>query len=59
MNDKYLGNIQRNGTYSLVPWIGAGKVTSEKFTGIQRVDLFGVSKIDSPKIWEELGRIWF
>ncbi|GMF06995.1 unnamed protein product [[Candida] boidinii] len=55
-NDKYLGNIQRNGTYSVVPRMSAGEVTPEKLiaigqiakkfdvytkiTGAQRVDLF-------------------
>ena len=74
-NDKYLGNIQRNGTYSIVPRMSAGEVTPEKLvaigeiarkydlytkiTGAQRVDLFGASKSDLPKIWEELGKYGF
>lgn len=69
-NDKYLGNIQRDGTYSVVPRISAGEITPEKLvsigliakkynvytkiTGAQRVDLFGVSKPDLPKIWKDL-----
>lgn len=69
-NDKFLGNIQRNGTYSVVPRMSAGEITPEKLiaigeiakkydlytkiTGGQRVDLFGALKQDLPKIWEEL-----
>ncbi|CAA7260243.1 unnamed protein product [Cyclocybe aegerita] len=69
-NDKYLANIQRNGTYSVVPRIPAGEITpvklkaiavvAEKYglytkiTGGQRIDLFGANKQDLPDIWEEL-----
>lgn len=69
-NDRYLGNIQRNGTYSVIPRMSAGEITPEKLiaigniaqkydlytkiTGAQRVDLFGALKQDLPKIWEEL-----
>ncbi|CDR46561.1 CYFA0S24e00144g1_1 [Cyberlindnera fabianii] len=69
-NDRYLGNIQRNGTYSVVPRMSAGEITPEKLiaigqiakkydlytkiTGGQRIDLFGALKQDLPKIWEEL-----
>ncbi|KAJ3370062.1 hypothetical protein HDU91_006617 [Kappamyces sp. JEL0680] len=69
-NDKYLGNIQRNGTYSVVPRIPAGEITPEKLivlgeiakkynlytkiTGGQRIDLFGAHKQDLPDIWEAL-----
>ncbi|CCH42866.1 nitrite reductase (NAD(P)H) large subunit [Wickerhamomyces ciferrii] len=69
-NDKFLGNIQRNGTYSVIPRMSGGEITPEKLisigniaqkydlytkiTGAQRVDLFGALKQDLPKIWEEL-----
>lgn len=70
-NDRYLGNIQRNGTYSVVPRIPGGEITpakllaigrvAEKYslytkiTGGQRIDLFGARKQDLPAIWAELG----
>jgi NAD(P)H-nitrite reductase large subunit len=69
-NDKYLGNIQRNGTYSVVPRIPGGEITPSKLivlgevaerfklytkiTGGQRIDLFGARKQDLPDIWEAL-----
>ncbi|KAF7350461.1 NAD(P)H nitrite reductase [Mycena venus] len=56
-NDRFLGNIQRNGTFSVIPRIAAGEVTPDgiiaigqvakkyglytKITGAQRIDLFG------------------
>jgi len=69
-NDRYLANIQRNGTYSVVPRIAGGEITAEKLivigevakqfdlytkiTGAQRVDLFGAHLDDLPKIWKIL-----
>lgn len=69
-NDRYLANIQRNGTYSVVPRIAGGEITPEKLivigevakqfdlytkiTGAQRVDLFGAHLNDLPKIWKIL-----
>ncbi|KAG2363511.1 hypothetical protein BDR07DRAFT_1483621 [Suillus spraguei] len=69
-NDKYLANIQRNGTFSVVPRIAGGEITPDKLivlgqvankyklyskiTGAQRIDLFGAHKQDLPDIWEEL-----
>jgi nitrite reductase (NADH) large subunit len=69
-NDRYLANIQRNGTYSVVPRVAAGEITPEKLivigevakefnlytkiTGAQRVDLFGAHLNDLPKIWKIL-----
>nr|WP_315253751.1 nitrite reductase large subunit NirB [uncultured Flavobacterium sp.] len=69
-NDRYLANIQRNGTYSVVPRIAGGEITPEKLiiigevakqfdlytkiTGAQRVDLFGAHLDDLPKIWKIL-----
>ncbi|KAF8165052.1 NADPH nitrite reductase [Crassisporium funariophilum] len=74
-NDKYLANIQRNGTYSVIPRIPAGEITpaklmalgvvAEKYglytkvTGGQRIDLFGANKQDLPDIWEQLGSVGF
>jgi nitrite reductase (NADH) large subunit len=69
-NDRYLANIQKNGTYSVVPRIPGGEITPDKLiilgqvakkynlytkiTGGQRIDLFGAHVGDLPEIWEEL-----
>ncbi len=69
-NDRYLANIQKGGTYSVVPRIPGGEITPEKLivigevakkyglytkiTGGQRIDLFGAHVADLPAIWEEL-----
>lgn len=69
-NDKYLANIQRNGTYSVVPRIAGGEITPDKLivigevakkydlytkvTGGQRIDLFGAQLHQLPHIWKEL-----
>lgn len=69
-NDRFLANIQRGGTYSVVPRIPGGEITPEKLivigkiarkydlytkiTGAQRIDLFGAHLNDLPLIWEEL-----
>ncbi|WP_338767542.1 nitrite reductase large subunit NirB [Massilia sp. METH4] len=69
-NDYYLGNIQKDGTYSVVPRMPGGEVTPDgliavgqvakkyglytKITGGQRVDLFGARVDELPAIWEEL-----
>ena len=69
-NDYYLANIQRDGTYSVVPRMPGGEVTPDgliavgevakkyglytKITGGQRVDLFGARVEQLPFIWEEL-----
>jgi len=69
-NDRYLANIQRGGTYSVVPRIAGGEITPEKLivigevakkyklytkiTGGQRIDLFGARVDQLPDIWEEL-----
>ena len=69
-NDKFLANIQRNGTYSVVPRIPGGEITPDKLivigevakaynlytkiTGGQRIDLFGAELNDLPAIWKEL-----
>ncbi len=69
-NDRYLANIQRNGTYSVVPRVAAGEITPKqllamgriaqkydlytKITGGQRIDMFGAKLHELPLIWEEL-----
>jgi nitrite reductase (NADH) large subunit len=69
-NDAYLANIQRNGTYSVVPRIPGGEITPEKLivigevardfglytkiTGGQRIDLFGARMEELPAIWTRL-----
>lgn len=69
-NDYFLGNIQKDGTYSVVPRMAGGEVTADgliavgtvakkyglytKITGGQRVDLFGARVEQLPLIWEEL-----
>ncbi|ODV96270.1 hypothetical protein PACTADRAFT_2561 [Pachysolen tannophilus NRRL Y-2460] len=74
-NDRMLGNMQRNGTYSVVPRCSAGEITPEKLialgqiakkfdlytkiTGGQRIDLFGAKKQDLIQIWEDLNEAGF
>lgn len=69
-NDRYLANIQKGGTYSVVPRIPGGEITPEKLivigqvakqynlytkiTGGQRIDMFGAHVGDLPAIWEQL-----
>ena len=69
-NDYYLGNIQKDGSYSVVPRMPGGEVTADgliavgmvakkyglytKITGGARVDLFGARVEQLPLIWEEL-----
>jgi nitrite reductase (NADH) large subunit len=69
-NDRFLANIQKGGTYSVVPRVPGGEITPEKLiaigsvakkyklytkiTGGQRIDLFGAHLNDLPAIWEEL-----
>lgn len=69
-NDRFLANIQKGGTYSVVPRVPGGEITPEKLviigqvaekynlytkiTGGQRIDMFGAHLIDLPKIWGEL-----
>lgn len=72
-NDRALANMQRGGTYSVVPRVPGGEISPEqlialgntakkfglysKVTGAQRIDLFGAAKWDLPEIWEDLGRV--
>ena len=69
-NDTFMANMQKNGTYSIVPRIPGGEITPDKLivlgevakqynlytkiTGGQRVDLFGATLSELPKIWEQL-----
>lgn len=72
-NDRSLANMQRGGSYSVVPRVPGGEITPEqlvqmgltakkyglysKITGGQRIDFFGASKYQLPDIWEELGSV--
>lgn len=69
-NDRFLANIQKGGTYSVVPRIPGGEITPDKLmvigsvakkynlytkiTGGQRIDMFGAHLSDLPSIWDEL-----
>ncbi len=69
-NDFFLANIQKNGTYSVVPRVPGGEITGDKLmvlgrlakkynlytkiTGGQRVDLFGAKLHQLPLIWRDL-----
>jgi nitrite reductase (NADH) large subunit len=69
-NDHFLANLQRDGTYSVVPRVPGGEITPEKLivlgevardfdlytkvTGGQRIDLFGARVDDLPEIWARL-----
>ncbi|KZN14837.1 nitrite reductase large subunit NirB [Marinomonas sp. TW1] len=69
-NDRFLANMQKDGSYSIVPRIPGGEITPEKLivlgqvakdyglytkiTGGQRIDLFGATLPQLPEIWEKL-----
>ena len=69
-NDHFLANIQRNGSYSIVPRVPGGDITPEqliligeiardfnlytKITGGQRIDMFGARVDELPEIWRRL-----
>ena len=69
-NDHFLANIQRNGSYSVVPRVPGGDITPEhliligeiardfglytKITGGQRIDMFGARVDQLPEIWRRL-----
>ncbi len=69
-NDHFLANLQRDGTYSVVPRVPGGEITPDqlialgevakefglytKITGGQRIDLFGARVDQLPDIWRRL-----
>ncbi|MFF4171926.1 nitrite reductase large subunit NirB [Streptomyces sp. NPDC001744] len=69
-NDHFLANLQRNGSYSVVPRVPGGEITPDKLivigevardfglytkiTGGQRIDLFGARVDQLPAIWSRL-----
>jgi nitrite reductase (NADH) large subunit len=69
-NDSFLANIQRDGTYSVIPRIPGGEITPDKLivlgevakefglytkiTGAQRIDLLGARVDQLPHIWQKL-----
>lgn len=69
-NDTFMANMQKDGTYSVVPRIAGGEITPEKLivlgevgkeynlytkiTGGQRIDLFGARLNQLPEIWGKL-----
>jgi len=69
-NDVFLGNMQKDGTYSVVPRVPGGEITPDKLivlgevakefdlytkvTGGQRIDLFGAQLHELPTIWSRL-----
>jgi nitrite reductase (NADH) large subunit len=69
-NDYFLANMQKDGTYSVVPRVPGGEITAEKLivlgevarrfglytkiTGGQRIDLFGAQVHQLPLIWADL-----
>ncbi len=69
-NDAFLANIQKDGTYSVIPRIPGGEITPDKLiaigqiakdfglytkiTGAQRIDLLGASVEQLPVIWKQL-----
>jgi nitrite reductase (NADH) large subunit len=69
-NDYFLANLQKDGSYSVVPRVPGGEITPDKLlviaqvakkyqlytkiTGGQRIDLFGAQVNQLPLIWGEL-----
>ncbi|RBM19050.1 nitrite reductase large subunit NirB [Streptomyces sp. PT12] len=69
-NDHFLANLQKNGSYSVVPRVPGGEITPEKLivigevardfglytkiTGGQRIDMFGARVDQLPRIWARL-----
>ncbi|PCS22923.1 nitrite reductase large subunit NirB [Candidatus Enterovibrio escicola] len=69
-NDIFLGNMQKDGTYSVVPRVAGGEIMPDKLialgqvakqynlytkiTGGQRIDLFGAQLHQLPEIWKVL-----
>lgn len=69
-NDRFLANIQKDGSYSIVPRVAGGEITPRqliaigeiaqkyrlytKITGGQRIDMLGAQVHELPLIWREL-----
>ncbi len=69
-NDHFLANLQRDGSYSVVPRVPGGEITPDqliaigsiakefglytKITGGQRIDMFGARVDQLPLIWRQL-----
>jgi len=69
-NDHFLANLQKNGTYSIIPRVPGGELPADKLialgnvakqfglytkiTGGQRIDLFGARVEQLPLIWKDL-----
>jgi nitrite reductase (NADH) large subunit len=69
-NDNFLANLQKDGTYSVIPRIAGGEITPDKLivigevakkydlytkiTGGQRIDMLGARVEQLPNIWQEL-----
>ncbi|WP_154115905.1 nitrite reductase large subunit NirB [Vibrio cincinnatiensis] len=69
-NDAFMANLQKDGSYSVVPRVAGGEITPDKLivlgevakrydlytkiTGGQRVDLFGAQMEQLPEIWQTL-----
>lgn len=69
-NDRVMANMQKDGTYSVVPRIPGGEITPEKLivigevardfglytkiTGGQRIDMFGARLEQLPAVWTRL-----
>ncbi len=69
-NDHFLANLQRDGTYSVIPRVPGGEITPDqliaigsiakdfglytKITGAQRIDMFGARVDQLPHIWKRL-----
>lgn len=69
-NDAFMANLQKDGSYSVVPRVAGGEITPDKLialgevakkydlytkiTGGQRVDLFGAQVEQLPDIWQAL-----
>ncbi|MDN3351418.1 nitrite reductase large subunit NirB [Actinomadura sp. DC4] len=74
-NDHFLANLQKNGTYSVVPRVPGGEISPEKLivigevarefglytkiTGAQRIDMFGARVEQLPRIWRRLSEAGF
>jgi len=69
-NDRFLANLQKDGSYSVVPRVPGGEITPAKLvaigtvaqkyglytkiTGAQRIDLFGARVEQLPLVWKDL-----